>query len=189
MCYDEHPSNVDDLQLKRKEPSVMIRVLSVLLLLLPVTLFAFQNEPAGFRNSAWDTPVNKIAGLKPAGEATGTVRRYLKMDETMLHEGVTLADILYVADQGKLVGAELTYDCTQRDALAETLNRKYGAASVTAFKGKTLTWRGKITTVVLGPPAAAQAEKPAPDAEPPLCKLTYEATRYHAKNALQQKTK
>ena len=45
----------------------MIRILCVLLLLIPVTAFAFQNEPTGFRNMAWDAPIATIAGLRPQG--------------------------------------------------------------------------------------------------------------------------
>lgn len=164
----------------------MIRTLALLLLLIPTAAFSFQNEPNGFNNIPWDTPISKIAGLRPSGEAAGTIRRYMKMDETLLFEGVELADIIYSADGGKLVRVELTFDCVQRGNMFKALNMKYGVVSKTAPKEKTMIWQGKVTTVTFPPPVVVPAAPPAKNAEPPLCTLIFESTAHLPKSAPQQ---
>ena len=169
----------------RKGISTMIRVLFILLLLIPVTAFPFQNEPTGFRSIPWDSPINGIAGLRPVGEPGGQVLRYMKMDETFTHEGITLAEINYVAEQGRFIEAVTQFDCEQYGSLKKMLKKKYGPAATTR-KGST-TWSGKVTTVTLGPTVAPTAKTPT--AEPRLCTLTYSSTPYLRKNDPHQKGK
>jgi hypothetical protein len=171
----------------RKGVSTMVHLLCLLLLLIPVTAFPFQNEPTGFRNIPWDSPINRVAGLRPVGEPAGPVLRYMKMDETFLHEGITLTEINYVAEQGRFIEAVTQFDCEQYGSLMKMLKKKYGAATTTR-KGGT-TWSGKVTTVTLGPTVAAAAKTPSPTAEPQLCTLTYSSTPYLRKNAPRQKGK
>ncbi len=166
----------------------MFRILFVLLLLTPSVAFPFENEPEGFRTIPWDTPVGAIAGLRPSGGADGTVRPYLKSDEIFVYEGVTLTDIRYLADQDKIIGAELTYDCGQRGNLAETLKKNYGAPTRTA-RGGTLTWQGKMTTITLVPPDAINPAKPLPTDLPALCSLNFRSTAHIWKNVPLPKVK
>ena len=162
----------------------MIRFLIILLLLIPVSAFPFQNEPTGFKNISWDSTIGSSAGLRAVGQSEGTVQRFMKMDEIFSFEGLTLSDIRYVTDQGKFVRAEITYDCAQQGTMAKVLKNKYGAA--TSEKGAAMTWHGKVTTITLGPPVAAKSITPAPNAEPTLCSLTYSSTAYHLKSVPQQ---
>ena len=163
----------------------MIRILLALLLLIPVSAFPFQNEPNGFRDIPWDSTITKIAGLRTVGEPLGAIQRYLKMDETFLQEGITLSDIHYVAEAGKFIEAVALFDCAQYGPLKAMLKKKYGL--VTAKKGGALTWQGKVTTVSLGPPVVAKEKTP--NAEPPLCALTYSSTPYLTKSSPQGKVK
>jgi hypothetical protein len=165
----------------------MIRILCVLMLLIPVTAYPFQNEPTGFRNIAWDAPFAKMAGFRQEGNPEGPVKRYMKMDETFTFEGVTLSDIQYVAFDDKFVEAVLEFDCGEHGNIKKMLKKKYGAATAT-LKRSTI-WSGKVTTVTLGPLATAPAKTPPPTAEPLLCKLTYSSTLYLKKNAPHQKGK
>lgn len=167
----------------------MIRILFALCLLIPVSAFSFQNEPIGFRNVPWDSPLSKIAGLRPVGEPLGTVQRYMKMDEIFPLEGIILTDINYVADAGKFVEAAAVFDCAQYRTLMDDLKKKYGAVTAKAQKGSALIWQGKVTTVSLGPLVVAIEKTPAPNAEPPLCSLTYTSTPYLTKSAPQMKGK
>ena len=157
----------------------MLRILIALLLLVPATAFSFQNEPSGFRNIPWSSPINKIAGLRPAGEPSDTVKRYMKMDETLIHAGMELNDVLYVAEGDKFVGAELTYNCAQYARMAEGLNVRYGAPATPAAAGKPLMWQGKITTVTLG----ALPGKQTAAAEPALCSLSFFSTPHILKQS------
>ncbi len=163
-----------------------IRIL-LLLLFLPSIAFSFQNEPDGFREIPWGSPVGKIAGLRPAAGAEGTVRSYTKMDEIFDYEGVILSEILYLADQERFVGVELTYRCAQRGEMLELLTDMYEEATRTA-RGGTLYWQGRVTTVTLAPPDAIQPWKPSP-LEPSLCSLTFRSTPSFGKNAPQLKVK
>jgi len=165
----------------------MIRILCLLLLLIPVSAFPFQNEPDGFRNIAWDAPFTQMAGFRPDGTADGPVKRYMKMDETFMFEGVTLSDIHYVAFDDKFVEAVLEFDCGEYGSINKMLKKKYGTAT-TARKGS-MSWWGKVTTITLGPPAAATAKTPSPKTEPTLCSLTYSSTTYLSKKAPPQKGK
>ncbi len=153
----------------------MLRFFIFLLFLTPSVAFPFLNEPDGFRSIPWDSPVNKITGLRSAGPAEGTVRRYIKMDETFIYEGLALTDIFYVTDLGKLVSVELFYNCGQRAGFIELLQKNHGTPTRTA-RGGTLTWQGKSSTITLAPPAAVRPDNPAPDGEPALCALTFGAT-------------
>ena len=166
----------------------MVRMLLVLLLLTPSVAFTFEYEPAGFRSISWDSPAGTIAGLRSTGVAEGTIRHYMKSDETFIHEGVTLTDIRYLADQDKIVGADLTYDCSQRATLAETLKKNYGVPTRTA-RGGTFTWQGKMTTITLVPPDAINPVRPLPAGEPALCLLTFRSTAFIWKNVPTPKVK
>jgi hypothetical protein len=152
----------------------MIRILFALLLLVPVSAFSFQNEPTGFRNISWNSSISKIAGFRPAGEPSGTVQRYMKMDETFPLEGITLSDVQYVTDAGKFIEAVALFECSQYGPLKKNLKHNYGAATATAQKGGSLSWQGPVTTITLNPPVVAKGK--APNAEPPLCSLTYSST-------------
>jgi hypothetical protein len=159
----------------------MTRILFILCLLIPVSAFSFDNEPNGFRNIPWNTPLNQVAGLRPAGTPSGTVQHYMKMDEIFPQEGIILYGIEYVADSGIFVEALTRYECTEYGSLKENLKKKYGAAAANKHKGGALIWRGKVTTITLGPPDTAKAKPSSPNAEPPLCSLTYSSTPYHTK--------
>jgi len=165
----------------------MIRILCVLMLLIPVTAYPFQNEPTGFRNIAWNAPFAKMAGFRQEGNPDGPVKRYMKMDETFTFEGLTLSDIHYVAFDDKFVEAVLDFDCGEYNNIKNMLKKKYGAATAT-LKGST-TWSGNVTTVTLGPPATSSAKSPSPKTEPILCSLTYTSTPYLRENAPHQKGK
>ena len=163
----------------------MIRILFAMLLLVPVSAFSFQNEPTGFRNIPWDSSISKIAGFRPAGELSGTVQRYMKMDETFPQEGITLTDIQYVTDTGKFIEAVALFECSQYGPLKKMLKKKYGAVTATALKGGALSWQGTVTTITLDPPVVAKGK--APNADPPLCALTYSSTPHLKNNAPQGK--
>jgi hypothetical protein len=168
--------------LSGKEPSIMTRILFILCLLIPVSAFSFQNEPNGFRTSTWNTPISQLAGLRPAGKPSGTTQSYLRLDEIFSHEGIDLYEIHYVAESGTFVEAVTRYDCAQYGALRDALKQKHGAATAKSQKGKALIWRGKITTINLGPPDVV-TKKASPNTEPSLCSLTYASTPYLTKNA------
>jgi hypothetical protein len=165
----------------------MTRILLALCLLLPVSAFSFENEPTGFRTNQWDTPLSQFAGVRPTGKPSGTVQNFMRLDENFPQEDIILYDIEYVADSGKFVEAVTRYECADYGTLKETLQKKYGAATAKAHKGGALIWQGKVTTITLGPPDVAKNKKPAPNAEPPLCTLTYSSTPYLASNGPKKK--
>ena len=151
---------------------MIARVLVSLLLLVPVAAYPFQNEPPGFRTYPWDSSVTAIAGLRPVGQPDGQVRRYFRMDESLHHAGLDLAEILYVADGGRLMSVELSYDCVQYKKMVEGLRQRYGAPTGESTENG-LTWQGLVTTVTLGTPVPAKLD---PTVPPPLCRLTFTAT-------------
>jgi hypothetical protein len=161
---------------------MMTRILFILCLLIPVSAFSFENEPNGFRNIPWNTPISQVTGLRPTGKPSGTIQRYMLMDEIFPQEGIILYAIEYVADSGNFVEAVTRYECAQYGALKDNLKKKYGAKAATTKKGGALIWRGKVTTITLGPPDTAKAKPSSPNAEPPLCSLTYSSTPYLTKN-------
>ena len=160
----------------------MTRILIALCLLIPVSAFPFENEPSGFRNISWGTSISEFAGMRPTGKPSGTVQKYMKMDEIFPQEGIILFDIAYVADSGKFAEAVTQYECTQNGSLRDTLKKKYGAATDKTRKGGALIWRGPVTTITLGPAVVAKDKNPSTNAEPPLCSLTYSSTPYRTKS-------
>lgn len=160
----------------------MIRFIFALCILIPATAVAFPNEPTGFRNLTWGEPVSKVAGLRPAGKPEGVLVRYMKMDESFQSEGITLVDINYVAEQGKLVEAVSLFDCAQYDALKGNLVKKYGPATTGSARSAALIWQGQVTSITLAP-VPAQSARPEPNKEPALCSLTYTSRSYLKKNA------
>ena len=159
----------------------MTRILFILCLIIPGSAFSFENEPSGFRNIPWNSPLSQVAGLRPTGKPSGTVQHYMLMDEIFPQEGIILYDISYVVDSGKFVEAVTRYECAQYGSLKENLKKKYGATVVKALKGGAVVWNGAVTTITLGPPDTAKAKPSSPNAEPPLCSLAYSSTPYHKK--------
>ena len=114
----------------------MTRILFILCLLIPVSAFSFVNEPNGFRNIPWNSPLSQVTGLRPAGKPSGTVQHYMLMDEIFPQEGIILYDISYVVDAGKFVEVVTRYECPQYGSLKENLKKKYGAATEITKKGE-----------------------------------------------------
>ncbi len=90
-----------------KRTHILICIL--LVILLPVSTLAFQNEPTGFRGITWGADISKLADMKFLKD-DGDMTFYQRKGEKLKLGDASLTDITYVAYKGRLERVLIRYE-------------------------------------------------------------------------------
>ena len=101
--------------------------LIVFFLLLPSSVFAFQNEPDGFRGIKWGTDLSTLSDMsKFAGDIKDGLL-YERKNDTLTVGDATLTGIYYGFYDGKFFSVMMTFNNSSNfSKIKETLFQKYG---------------------------------------------------------------
>ena len=100
--------------------------LFILTLLFPVSLFAIENEPDGFRGIKWETDLSKQPDMS-LGLDENNKQFYTRANDKLSLGSANLKLILYIAYKYKFQGVAITYEgYINYIKLKETLTHIYG---------------------------------------------------------------
>ena len=135
---------------------LVLCALSSILATVPTHAVRITNEPNGFNEYTWDSPLASFPALQQArelGKAEGgeRINVYEKPGEVVTLNGVSLTRIRYRFVDGKLESIGLSYEGREnRDKLLQWVEEHYGKASPAERRmlGQ-VEWLGEKTEVTL----------------------------------------
>ena len=122
----------------------LIIVKTILLLLLPISSFAFDKEPDGFRDIKWGTDIETLKDMKFKGDYESS--KIYTRENDRLRVGVAEVDsVEYFFWKGKFHEVDIKAYKNKGNLYVETFATfGEGSPSVVGFK-----WKGLITTIYL----------------------------------------
>jgi hypothetical protein len=137
-----------------KERAMNRLALCILLLVLPLGLFSFQNEPNGFRGVNWWSPVPSSWVKAPAPEDLPINSPYESCwknpkDELKIGDA-RVEEVVYLARGGRICAVYIKFNNLAVPALKKSCTAKFGSptdigSGATIF----LLWKGQRTVISL----------------------------------------
>jgi len=118
-------------------------------LLLPSAAFAFQNEPTGFREISWGTPLSAVQSqMIPDGTPPGQL--YKRVNDKLTIGNATLMDISYEFHNGRFSQVYMLSQegLINEKAMIAAFLGQFGAAT-DIHEGGLYVWKGSITNIIL----------------------------------------
>lgn len=127
----------------RTESRIFIILCLISLSAIPKSLFAYQNEPDGFRGIEWGAAVEKIDGMVRETDLKG-MRLYKREGEKMKLDGIPVDRIQYIFNrEGRFFIIGIDFSPEHFDAIKKRAFDRHGKAAPDE-KGK-YVWDGKTT--------------------------------------------
>jgi hypothetical protein len=121
-----------------------------ILLLLPSSILAFQNEPDGFRGIKWGTDIAALSGMtyESTDPSWGGVKKYSRKGETLSIGAAKLTTIHYCFWRDKLSSIEIKYKGYDNwTGLKNVLIEKFGMGGKPNRYMEHYIWFGPITAI------------------------------------------
>ena len=127
----------------------MVRLLIGVILLLPTFVWAFQNEPSGFRGHEWGTPYESMAKTLELVEDSD-VKIYSKPGDKLTFGNAELSALVYGFYDNKLALVMMrSKGSTNGQALLKAFETEFGYSNNPNIQSERYMWFGLITGIVL----------------------------------------
>lgn len=128
---------------------IIIILISLGVFVLNSFSYAFQNEPAGFRDIKWETDIKNLSDMRYLG-GDNNVQFYEKKGDILKIGNAKLESLSYVFWKGKFAGIFADADRRNCEPLREAIIKKFGEADPLPFvldfdKGNKYEWDGSKT--------------------------------------------
>ncbi len=129
----------------------MRKLIIIFLVLLPLNLSAFQNEPDGFRNIKWGTDIKKVNNMIYISSNEQTTQKLYRRKNDELRIGESkLTDITYAFDKGKLIDVMIrAKGYSNWIALKGVCFEKFGEGDKQNSYVEQYSWLGDVTIINL----------------------------------------
>jgi len=124
-------------------------LLVTIILIFPAVLFAFQNEPDGFRGMKWGTSISELSDFT-LKDGKGETKIYVKKNDKMKIGDSDIDGISYVFYKDKFYGVMIRFrNITNFIGIKETCQQLYGSGYRPNRFMKNYLWHGSNVTVYL----------------------------------------
>lgn len=127
----------------------MKKIIVLIIFLLPITLYAYQNEPDGFRGIKWGTDIKTLKDMKLL-DVDSKDRFYSKKGDKMKIGNAKLENIIYRFWDNEFYAVMVnTKGSSNWTAFKKAVFEKFGKGYQGNEYIKEYSWRGQITIINL----------------------------------------
>jgi hypothetical protein len=126
-----------------------MKFLIALMMLLPLTAYAFKNEPEGFRGIAWDDDQILHAEYLEQTDQDGAYTTYKRKDDSMKIGGAELSSVSYGFKDGKFVMVIIRTEPGNNSAFIAAFREQFGSGKKPNRYIDNYIWDGDKTKINL----------------------------------------
>lgn len=116
-----------------------------LVILFPVSVLAYQNEPDGFRGVKWGADLSKMSDMSSLPGRKGVDQAYVRKGDKLAIGDAELESISYIAYKKRLIGVLIRYrSIINYQRLKETLFEVYGTGRKPNRFIEEFIWEGNV---------------------------------------------